>query len=88
MIDFVDTEQMGYLLDDAIHRDDSIAAHVISLAMGKPKSKVMIGAAYTGKREYHWDSRKGIYSESMPTMSAEDRLIQAVLLAKPKPWWR
>ncbi len=88
MTDFVDTEQMGYLLDEAIHRKDPVAAHVIALAMGKPKAKSDIGTAYTGKREWQWCSRSGVYSESLPVMGHDERLIQFALLAKPpKPWW-
>lgn len=43
------------------------------------KKKVIIGSAYTGKREYHWDSRSGVYSESLPILSRDEWLIQQVL---------
>ncbi len=83
MTDFVDTEQLGFLLDTA---KTDVAKSVIRLAMGKPK--VSVGTAYTGKREYFWCSRTGTYRESMPILSADERFIQAVLTTPlPKPWW-
>lgn len=47
--------------------------------LAEPKPKVEIGARWTGKREYHWDSRTGVYSESMPLMHYDDWLVQRAL---------
>jgi hypothetical protein len=47
----------------------------------EPTKRVVIGAKYTGKREFQWDSRSGLYSESLPLLSYDERLLQAVLCA-------
>lgn len=75
--DFVDTEQAGFLLD---HAQTDVAKHVIRLATGTPKLPVEIGAQWTGKREFHWDSRTGVYMESYPLVGYDEWLIQQALV--------
>ncbi len=58
--------------------------YVVRLAQGhphpSPKPKVEIGSLYTGKREFHWDSRTGTYSELLPLIGYDEWLIQQALV--------
>lgn len=54
---------------------NAVVAFVNRLATGKPVD-YKIGSKFTGKREYHWDSRSGVYSESLPLIGYDEWLIQ------------
>jgi hypothetical protein len=61
----------------------TVAEFITKLATGKPVG-YKIGSKFTGKREYHWDSRSGVYSESLPLVGYDEMLLQSVLLWRPK----
>jgi hypothetical protein len=55
-----------------------VRVHVAALA--RPKPRVEIGRHYTGRREYYWDSRTGVYNESLPLLNYDEWLIQQALV--------
>lgn len=78
-------ENMGFCLDDEEiaefdkERCDSVHLHVVRLANPVSKPLVVIGCKYTGRREFLWDSRLGVYSESLPLVGYDEWLVQQAL---------
>ncbi len=67
---------------DLVDTADPVVRHIARLAIGHPvvtRTGVVIGKHFTGKREYHWDSRTGTYSESLPLVSYDEWLIMRAL---------
>jgi hypothetical protein len=60
----------------------TVVAFVQRLAQGKTDVGYVISSRFTGKREWHWDSRTGEYSEVLPLIGPDEVLIQRVF-AKP-----
>ncbi len=60
--------------------DDPVRASVVRLATPPRKPLVEIGTPRTGKREFHWDSRSGRYSEEKPLVGYDAWLIQMALV--------
>jgi hypothetical protein len=55
------------------------AEEIVHLAAVTAKPKVEIGSRYTGKREVHYDTRTGTYSESKVSLDFWARVLQAAL---------
>jgi hypothetical protein len=54
---------------------------ITMLATSRPRVAVQIGSRWTGRREYHWDSRSGVYSECKPDPGLFEAMLQKALLA-------
>ena len=62
--------------DEGDHPMNKVVAHVQRLAAGKPNVGYTISSRYTGRREWHWDSRNGVYEELLPLVDVDAQLIQ------------
>lgn len=58
--------------------DHNTVRPLVALATSKPK--VEIGKRWTGRREYFWDSRAGVYSEALPVMGYDEWLVMHALV--------
>jgi hypothetical protein len=77
--EFVDTEQHGFLLDDAIERDDQVAVVILHMAAGKPTVPVNIGSKHTPRYRGHMDRESGVYWELNAPVMDDMWLLQLAL---------